>query len=62
MTTSKEALQNYLDSLPHVVMHIETGWRSQPYKNRSEAEKWLELYGVTQEYKERCYKVVLMEG
>ena len=58
MTTSKEALQLALDAEPHYVIHLGTGWHSEPYPNRAAAQSFIDGYRVTQAYKDANYRVV----
>ena len=42
---------------PHYVLHT-GGWRSEQYRTRTEAQNWIDQYGVTQNYKEQHYSIV----
>ncbi len=43
------------------MVHIETGVIVDRFGSREEAEWWIDGYGVTQEYKDRCYRVAWRE-
>ena len=47
-----------MENLRVVIVHIETGNPCGTFDSRELAQRWLDNYGVTSEYKERCYRVV----
>lgn len=58
MTTSKEAYQSALDQDPHYVIHLGTGWHSEQYPSKADAQAFIDGYRVTQSYKDASYRVV----